>query len=176
MPDLPSDLNEYRWMVAGFMKCILSPHEYIHLWTEAWSGGRAESSIHDHSYYFKSKVLFGELKFTEYKVEMDSDGDYGLWSGVFFLGKCRLIKVEDFIIRTGETYEFGGPGRFHDIPDNNGTVMTHVLGIGKNLFYPIKFVFPLGVAPIDRVKNPTEPSRSEMKEEISMIYKELTHG
>lgn len=124
---LPEDDAMYQWHSAGFVRVLLErSRRRIHYWSPQWPTTRLVKSIHDHEFNFESTVLLGTVRGNEYRVDIDPTGKHLLWRNDNFLGKCHLTKVREYEVECGETYEFGGPHRYHDHNHGSEEVMTYL--------------------------------------------------
>ena len=170
MISLPRGADKYRWQSSGFIQAMICKGERVHLWSEKYDTTRVWRSIHDHKFWFKSTVLVGQLNCVEYKVEEHPDGDYKLWSSVTkCLGPCFLIKVRDYTVNAGETYEFGGPGRYHDTLKGVDT-MTHVTMTSIDGRYSNQFVLPFDAKPDHITAKEHAPTKEQMRDEVIRVY------
>lgn len=174
MISIPTAEGAYRWQSTGFIRTLVQPEGEIHLWSDKWDGTRKHRGIHDHSFYFRSTILLGQMNAIEYVVELDDDGDYVLWDNLIeSMGRCRLIEVRKFTVETGETYEFGGPGRYHDTL-KGASLMTYCVPYKIIHEYAGRFVLPLGEKPDFVLARLRGPSQVEMREEVINVYESIT--
>ena len=168
---LVDQITDYGWQ-QGFGWVILKDKTRLHLWSPLWPDTDPQV-IHSHSYYFRSTVLVGEMIATEYRVEHNPEGKDGLVIGTVTEEKlqnpikCDVIKLDPIHVKVGETYEFGGPDRFH-VTTCERLVMTHFEVLSTPEDKRAGFVLPL--APFVRVTE--RPSPQDFKAEIIRFLEE----
>ncbi len=125
-----------RFHGNGFIQVMLNSTTRLHIWSPKFPAIRVDNArIHDHRFWFRSKVLLGELHHKTYSVRQDNlSGDHGLYrtdshSKVVPLkkiGRCDVVQSSLDIYRVGDEYKFGGPGRYHttDATRLTVTIMT----------------------------------------------------
>lgn len=118
------DIVGLKWL-QGFPSAILKDGSELHLWMPEWyEAWKHLRFIHSHSYLFTSEILLGELHAMEYRVEPNPDGEW--ITQIHNSHAVDLIPVREMRYKKGETYEFGGPDRYHKVL-HKGPVMTHLV-------------------------------------------------
>ncbi len=167
----------YEWHTAGFVRVILERcRRRIHLWSPQWPTTRKVKSRHDHAFGFISTVLLGTLRGTEYRAEIDPEGKHQLWSSDNFLGKCHLIVVRDYEVACGETYEFGGPNRYHDHQPGAEEVVTYLRETERYL-YVNRYVLEAGQRLSQENRDAATvlgPSPREMHDEVLRVFGQVS--
>jgi len=162
-------ITDYGW-AQGFGLVILDDDTRLHLWYPKWPMTEVPV-IHSHNYWFKSKVLVGEMIVREFTVTANPEGLHNWIVGTVTEEKlmnpdrCDLRHVGDSTVKTGEEYRFGGSDRYHVTPVM-GLVLTHfeVLPLPKGEERGDSgFLLPPDLTP----KNLTpRPKKSELKEVV----------
>lgn len=117
---------DLRYHGNGFIQVVLNPVTRMHIYSPDFNPWLVENArVHDHSFYFVSQVLTGFLIHSTFSVEAGpgvKDAVHGLYhvdkkqenEPLVRLTSCSSKHIRNRIIHAGESYEFGGPGRFHD--------------------------------------------------------------
>jgi len=164
-------ITNYGWQ-QGFGCVILDDETRIHLWSPLWPDTDPQV-IHSHSYHFRSTVLIGEMVAPEYRIERNPDGERGFVTGSVTEEKLKnpikvdLIKVGTIHAKAGETYEFGGPDRFHATGCDR-MVMTHFEVLPVPVDERSGFILPL----VKFVKVTDRPSPQDFRLEVIRLLEE----
>jgi len=128
---------DVRFHGNGFIQVYLNAVTRLHVWSPHFPATRvANAQIHDHRFWFKSKVLYGELYHKEHRITMNEEGHHGLYrthghskvAPLERVGRCEIEQVTLDSYFAGDEYDFGGPGKYHETSANHltVTVMTKV--------------------------------------------------
>lgn len=118
------DIVGLGWL-QGFASATLKDGSELHLWLPEWyEAWKHLRFIHSHGYLFTSKILLGELHSNEYRIEDNPDGEW--ITQIHNSRAVDLILVDEMHYSKGETYEFGGPDRYHKVL-HKGPVLTHLV-------------------------------------------------
>lgn len=128
---------DVRFHGNGFIQVYLNSVTRLHIWSPKFPATRVKNAqIHDHRFWFRSKVLFGELLHKEYVVSLNIRGEHGLYkthghskvAPLERIGRCDVVQSKLDTYPAGEEYDFGGPGKYHETNANHLTVtiMTKV--------------------------------------------------
>lgn len=169
---LIDQITDYGW-AQGFGCIILDDDTRIHLWTPKWPFVDTPF-VHSHNYWFESTVLIGTMYAPEFIVKENPDGKSKMVRGTVTKEKmenpipCDLIKNGLIEVLAGQTYEFGGPDRFHMTHSLN-EVMTHfrVLPKGRSKT-PSAFLLP----PPPFVELTDRPTKEELRTEVIRLLEE----
>ncbi len=130
-------MMDIRFHGNGFIQVYLNSVTRLHIWTSRLQEyERVQNArIHDHRFWFKSRVLLGKLWHKTYVVEKNNTGKHGLYqtsahskvAPLEKIGRCDVVQagIESYL--PGEEYEFGGPGDFHE----SGALRTTVTVMTK---------------------------------------------
>ena len=122
---------DIRFHGNGFIQVYLNSHTRLHVWSPAFPATRVQNAqIHDHRFWFCSKVLLGALYHQEYEVYLDGTGKHGLYQTAEHskvaplerIGKCSISERGLSIYYAGDEYYFGGPDKYHHTFANELTV------------------------------------------------------
>jgi len=122
---------DVRFHGNGFIQVYLNSVTRMHIWSPKFPATRVvNAQIHDHRFWFRSKVLLGELFHKEYTVDLDEEGRHGLYrthghskvAPLERVGRCDVVQSVLDIYTTGDEYDFGGPGKYHETNANHLTV------------------------------------------------------
>lgn len=108
----------------GFVQLDLTDRRRLHIWGDNRIPRQTiPSTIHDHTFSFRSKVYRGQLVHRSIGVYPDSSGGYEMYFAVTNQGEdTRLVKTttrynmlitEERLLREGDTYTFKA-GKFHE--------------------------------------------------------------
>jgi len=125
--DIFSHITKYYWS-QGFGDAELDDGTHLHLWLPEWSPS-SHPMVHSHSYLFNSKILIGSMIAGEFRKESNPDGEWSFVSENPEPESVDMIFVEMILVKRGDTYDFGGPERFHYIPYNTAPVLAHFIVI-----------------------------------------------
>lgn len=164
-------ITDYGWQ-QGFGCVILDDATRIHLWSPKWPLTDTPF-VHSHSYWFESTVLIGTMLAPEFIVKENPDGKSKLVLGTVTEEKlqnptpCDLIKNGLIEVLAGQTYEFGGPDRFH-MTHSLQEVMTHFRVLPGKADKESGFILPppLFVELTDR------PTKEELRTEVVRLLEE----
>lgn len=154
-----------EWL-QGFASAILKDGSALHLWMPEWYTTDMRF-IHSHNHLFKSEVLLGKLEAVEFSVKPNPKGVW--WFNGENPHSVYLHYVARLEYEKGESYEFGGPDRFHTVT-HKGPVMTHytklATTIGQNSGFLVRR---------DQMKRTFEvherPSMDEIKEAFKNVMR-----
>jgi len=163
---------DYGW-AQGFGLVILDDDTRLHLWHPKWPVTDVPT-IHSHNYWFKSKVLVGEMISPEFTVAANPEGNHNLIVGTVTKEKlmnpdrCDLRYIGKIRVKTGEEYTFGGSDRYH-VNTVTGLVLTHfeVLPIPKDK--DSGFLLPPDLTPKQLTPRPKKP---ELREVVLRLLEE----
>ena len=133
-----------RFHGNGFIQVYLNELTRMHIWSPAFPATRVvNAQIHDHRFWFTSKILLGAIMHEEYDVSTEYDKccagvsrfPHGLYeteghSKVQPLAKVNTCRVEltgTFLYRAGDTYNFGGPGHYHKTIAHEGLLTVSIM-------------------------------------------------
>lgn len=170
-------MSEPRLHPNGFIQYDLPGRQgRLHIWHPDLPVAQiVHTPIHDHTFDFKSRVIFGRLMHTIYRFDDRVDGDYRLHRAVVsagedtrleptpLVGNMNVTRIHYFSL--GERYTFSA-GRFHT-SEGNGLVATIMqktrTGVSE---YPMVAV-PVSVDPDNNFR------RHQADAEVLMGYVEL---
>lgn len=113
----------------GFIQHDLSPGVRLHIWSpDLPQAQKVYTPIHDHAFWFESQVMIGKLVHKRYKLMPLPGATHRVYAveGALLVptdevGFAYLTKVDTLL--AGETYEFGGPGKYH-VTEGEGLTVT----------------------------------------------------
>ena len=164
-----------RFHGNGFVQLYLNAATRLHIWSPEFPATRVQNAqIHDHRFWFVSKILLGTLYHQEYEVYLDPTGTHGLHqtsahSKVALLeriGRCSIQERALKIYYAGDEYYFGGPDKFHHTWANEltVTVMTKLSSIAD---YNARMVALNDEAPDHAFEN--QPSEEALWHEVRRV-------
>lgn len=173
-------MRDLRFHGNGFIQVVLNPVTRMHIYSPHFLENfpRVENArIHDHKFTFVSQVLYGRLHNMNYDMKPDF-GEHGLYrvdaetNKLRRTGSCRSHWFGTDIIKAGESYEFGGPLKFHDTyaDELTVTVMTKTHAIDS---------YEPQVICINDEPNPddafgTQPEYGHLRREVQRVMRILT--
>lgn len=109
----------------GFIHLNLTPNKRLHIWhPQIPQAQKVYTPIHDHTFYFQSRILTGVLTHTTYGVfALDEDSEvythrhYAVDTRQEILVPtdhwAEVVKIHEEHHVAGDYYDFGGVGAFH---------------------------------------------------------------
>ena len=166
---------DIRFHGNGFIQVYLNAHTRLHVWSPELPATRVQNArIHDHRFWFCSKVLLGTLYHQEWEVYLDGTGEHGLYQTAEHskaaplerIGKCSISERALKIYMRGDEYYFGGPDKFHDSWANELTV-TVMTKFSTAPGYNPRIVALGGDSPDHAFDN--QPDHAELNKELRRV-------
>lgn len=169
-----------RFHGNGFIQVELNSLTRLHMWSPNFPATRVKNAqIHDHRFWFSSRVLMGKLHHDTYAVEIDEGCPHGLYqthghSKVAPLEKinnCAVRRIARAIFCEGDDYEFGGPGMFHETYAEETTV-TVITKTKVEPGYHARIVAINDHSPDHAFEN--QPDDQKLRAEVEKIWRYLS--
>ena len=171
---------DIRFHGNGFIQVYLNSVTRLHIWSPKFPATRVmNAQIHDHRFWFRSKVLYGELFHKEYQITLDEEGEHGLYkthghekvAPLERVGRCSIRQSSLDIYGPDDEYDFGGPGKYHETNANHLTV-TVMSKVKSDPTYFAHIVALQDQEPDHAFEHqpPEEDMREEIKRALSLVF------
>jgi hypothetical protein len=177
-------LNEPTFNGTGFIKVYLNPVTRLHIWSPKIPPTVNNSKIHDHRFRYVSQILIGEMEHTEWLFRQDGKGSHQMYTCFCHTDDreakpAKILQARGNIevwrkntYKVGDHYEFGGPGRYHEIfcHDLTVAVMTRTY---EEANYQPRMIAPYGEEPEHAFDTSKHPTVRKMKTEVNKVLRML---
>lgn len=171
-----------RFHGNGFIQVPLNDLTRMHIFDPDFEWDRVENArIHDHRFWFTSKVLVGRIFHRTYNIERLEGGDHGLYTvdssqegePLIRVASCDVYENLTQVISEGDSYKFGGSSNFHDTfaEEFTVTIMTKTAFEPKRSEYD-PWVVALGDEKPDNAFD-NQPRPCHMRESVQKAWRML---
>jgi hypothetical protein len=165
----------------GFIQIDVTPDVRMHVWMPGVPRQRVSTQVHDHTFGFRSHILRGCIKHTQYEAVPDVNGGHEVHMATVSAGEntelsgtgmyVRLVPVRSRIYAAGESYTMRA-GEIHET-EPYAWAVTLILKDAPTLAQgglPPRVFVPRGLAPdnkFNRYATPPEELWRTVREALS---------